>query len=572
MKRKILSIALGVALLVSSCSDFLNQEPLNTPDETMFWKTEADAQMALNNLYSYLPNQYRYWTECLSDNAIMTNAWGEGGMGEIKQGNLTAAVGNIQSTNTNFSQWRYDHIRQILNFIDKLKDIPFADENNRKKMEGEARFILAIKYFYLARIWGDVPLIKEKPLTLEEAKQIGKSPRKDVFAYALDNVSTAITYLPATNDKTGKITRYAAYCLKTDILMWLASLDQFHGKPMSDKPASQLWREAANSIQNVIKSDKYILEDDFVRLFESVTNNTDNETILARQYMKDQVTNMTNLLGIPGGVSLRGGGWASFSAPRGLVDDYECTDGKGIKESTVYDYKNPWENRDNRLTKWFLLPGQPVMRVDGKFTPVFNSHPESKTMGADGKEVKNREAIGGEGGGGRSGYWCSKYVEMDTYESNGCQNWIIYRYAEALLFLAECLNEVAPTNDSIRWAMDEIRIKRAGLPSVATLLGNQADMRTKIFRERRFELVNEDKRYWDLLRTKQAEVYMNPPGGQLYGVNSRFEAYTDSLGHWDCKMIIAEPIKFDATKGYVWPVPQDVMDKNRNIKQTAEWK
>ncbi|MDR0843807.1 MAG: RagB/SusD family nutrient uptake outer membrane protein, partial [Tannerella sp.] len=321
--KKIILIQAVFIFIFTSCSDVLEQPPLHTPDVTTFWKSESDAQMALNNVYSYLPNQYRYWTECLSDNAIMTNAWGEGGLGEIKQGNLHAAVGNL--TAGNFTFWKYDQIRDILYFLDNLQNVPFADENVRKKMEGEARFVLAIKYFYLARAFGDVPLVKEKPLTLDEARNIGKSSRREVFDYIIENLDKSIAYLPNVKDKTGKITRYAALCLKTEVLMWLASLDLFHGQKMSDKGSQQLWREAANTIQGVIQSNEYILETDFVKLFESSTNNLDNETILARQYVENEITNVTNMLGVPGGVSLRGGGWASFSAPRSLVDDYECT-------------------------------------------------------------------------------------------------------------------------------------------------------------------------------------------------------------------------------------------------------
>jgi hypothetical protein len=561
--KKIILIQAVISFVFTSCSDVLNQPPLHTPDVTTFWQSESDAQMALNSVYGYLPNQYRYWTECLSDNAIMTNAWGEGGMGEIKQGNLSASVQNIGPDNGSFSFWRYDNIRDILYFLENLRNVPFSDENIRERMEGEARFVLAIKYFHLARIFGDVPLIREKPLTLEEANSIGKSSRREVFEYVIENLDKAIPGLPNAKDKTGKITRHAALCLKAEVLMWMASLDQFHGQKMSDKSSQQLWREAASAIQGVIQSGEYILETDFVKLFESSTNNLDDETILARQYVENEITNVTNMLGVPGGVSLRGGGWASFSAPRELVDDYECTDGKSIRESSVYDFRHPWENRDARLKSWFLLPGEPVLRADGTYTP-FQSHPDYKNT--------NREAIGGEGGGGRSGYWCIKSVEMESLFQSGFQNWIIYRYAEALLFLAESLNECEPANDSIRWAMDEIRIKRAGLPSVAPLLGNQAEMRKKIFHERRVELVNEDKRYWDLLRCKQAETFMNPPDNVLYGVNLTLQAYQDSCGHWDCQKIIAEPIRFDATKGYIWPIPQAVMDKNSNITQSDPWK
>jgi hypothetical protein len=339
--KKIFLIQAAVVLMFASCSDVLEQSPLHTPDVTTFWKSEADAQMALNALYSFLPNAYGFWRECYSDNAIMTNAWGDGGMGEIKQGNLHPAVGHMLSNGNGGNMWKYDEIHHLLYFLENVQNVPFADENVRNKMEGEARFILALKYFYLARQYGDVPLVKEKPLTLEESRNIGKSARREVFDYVVENLDKAIAYLPNVKDKSGKITRYAALCAKTEVLIWMASLDQFHGKKMSDKSSQQLWREAASTIQGVVQSGEYRLEDDFVKLFESSTNNIDDETILARQYVEDEITNVTNMVGIPGGVSLRDGGWASFSAPRSLVDDYECTDGQTIYESSLYDFKKP---------------------------------------------------------------------------------------------------------------------------------------------------------------------------------------------------------------------------------------
>lgn len=558
--KKIIFLLL-IALTTFSCSDFLETEPLHTPDETTFWKSEADAQQALNNLYNYLPNAMRYWKNCLSDDAIMTNAWGERGLGEIKQGGLSATTGHIQS-DYHWSPWRYDHIRQILYFIKNFQTIEFKDQNVANDIEGQARFILAMRYYRMTRVFGDLPLIKEAPVTLEESRELTRSPQREVVSYIVENIEKAVQLLPDTHDKSGKITRDAAYMLKAEIYMWMASLDKFHDKSVSDKSADQLFAEAAGAVSNVINSGRYILENDIIKLFQSYTNNTDSETILAIQSVKEEKTTWINLLGIGGGVSLRGGGWAAFSAPRNLVDDYECVDGKSIYESDLYDVASPWENRDRRLTSWFLLPKYPVLRQNGEYT-WFESHPSY--AGAD-----HREVIGGEGGGGRSGYWCVKAVEMDNHIWWGHQNWILYRYAETLLMYAECLNETDPGNDQIIWAINQVR-QRAGLPGVDHLLGDQDAMRTKIFHERRVELVNEDKRYYDLLRTKQAEIFMNPPGNVLYGINKNAEDYDNAVGDWTKEKVVAEPIKFDASKGYLWPVPQDVIDKNSKITQNPGW-
>lgn len=568
MKKIIL--LLFVVTLFASCEDYLEREPLHTPDETTFWKTEDDVQKALNTLYSYLPSASRWWTECYSDNAIMTNAWGEGGMGEIKQGGLSATTSHIQTWHDGgswaggdraWSPWKYHQIRHCLYFLKNLREIESIDEEKKKEYEGQARFIMAMRYFRMTRYFGGLPLIKENPVSLEEAEQLTRSSQSEVFEYILENVNKAIQFLPDVHDKSGKITRDAAYMLKAEALMWMASLDKFHNRSVSSQSADQLFAEAATAVKKVVDANRYSLYPNLVKLFHSETNNTDDETILAFQYVEEERINWFNKLGVMGGVSLRGGGWASFSAPRGLVDDFECTDGKSIFESEVYDKANPWENRDKRLTEWFLLPKHPVLRQNGEYTP-FESHPSYAST--------NREIIGGEGGGGRSGYWCMKYVELDNYIDWGFQNFIIYRYPEALLMLAECLNETDPSNPLIASSVNQVR-ERAGLPGVDDLLGNQTEMRAKILHERRVEFVNEGKRYYDLVRTKTAEIFMNPEGNVLYGINKHKEDYDNALGDWTKEKVVAEPIRFDASKGYLWPVPQDVIDKNENITQNPGW-
>lgn len=552
MRNNIIVLSIFLILGFGSCSDVLDQPPLHAPDEDLFWASEQDADKALITLYTYLPNERKLWAECLSDNAVMTNAWGEGGLGQISQGDLTPSTGYL--TSGPHKEYNYDWIRNILYFLENVQTLEPTD--NLRSMEGQARFILAMRYFRMARFWGDIPLFKEVPPTLEEAKNATRAPQKEVFDYVLQNVDMAISMLPDEHDKSGRITKDAALMLKTDVLMWMASLEDFRQIKISDTNSSQLWSQAADVITILIDKNRYSLHPDLVTLFQSSTNNSDNETILARQYVEDEITNYINLIGLPGGVGLRGGGWASFSAPRNLIDEYEVEDGLSIKESPEYDIVKPFKNRDKRLTSWFLIPGIDVLRQDGSMTP-FDSHPDNNKT----------EALGGEGGGGRTGYWCVKYVEMEALPTYGYQNWIIYRYGEALLFLAEALNESNPGDARIVWAMNQIR-DRAGLPGVDALLGNQVAMREAIRHERRMELVNEEKRYWDILRWKIAHLVLNPAEGVVHGINLNIDDYTNRQGDWTAEKFVAEPNKFE-DHFYYWPIPQSVIDKNGNITQNA---
>ena len=228
----------------------------------------------------------------------MTNAWGESGLGYICQGSHNAGTGYLKE------EWKYDHIRRILYFLDRLEGMDI-DEAKKQQYEGEARFILALRYYRMTRHFGDIPLIKEKPIDLEEAA-LPCSPKQEVLDYALENINKAIEYLPETysGDNIGRITKGAALTLKADMYLDMASYAKFH----NGQEATDLWKEAANTAKQVIDMNLYGLEDDFAYIFKAEANNNNKEVILAYQYKENEITHMLPILASPAGTGITGQG------------------------------------------------------------------------------------------------------------------------------------------------------------------------------------------------------------------------------------------------------------------------
>ncbi|REC50338.1 RagB/SusD family nutrient uptake outer membrane protein [Chryseobacterium pennipullorum] len=88
------------------------------------------------------------------------------------------------------------------------------------------------------------------------------------------------------------------------------------------------------------------------------------------------------------------------------------------------------------------------------------------------------------------------------------------RYAEVLLIKAEAMNELGQTSAAIPF-LNQVR-ERAKVP--ATTATTQADVRTAIWKERRLELAFEHDRWFDLVRTGQAESAMAADGGKVFKV------------------------------------------------------
>ncbi|MFD0861417.1 RagB/SusD family nutrient uptake outer membrane protein [Sungkyunkwania multivorans] len=109
-------------------------------------------------------------------------------------------------------------------------------------------------------------------------------------------------------------------------------------------------------------------------------------------------------------------------------------------------------------------------------------------------------------------YWVSKFAKPFDQNQPGQQdiNWQMYRYADALLMLAECYEKVGGGDPAT--LVGQIRA-RAGL-SPTLSAAELADLEQTIADERRKELAFEGHRYFDLLRTGKLVEVMTAHGIQ----------------------------------------------------------
>ena len=104
-----------------------------------------------------------------------------------------------------------------------------------------------------------------------------------------------------------------------------------------------------------------------------------------------------------------------------------------------------------------------------------------------------------------------KCLHAHTNPNNTDDNWPVYRYAGALLLLAEAQNEQGKTANALA-NLNLVRT-RAGLPAATAT--DQNSLRDIIAHERRIELAFENQRWHDLVRTGKAIDVMNAYGVKL---------------------------------------------------------
>ncbi len=509
--KKLLKLSLLVGLLAASAcqKDFLETVPLGAPSDATFWTSEANATLWVNNLYRELPKVTDFYFDSMSDNATASFGGEDGGVGSVANGSFEPTTGTMTK------KWGYAGIRNCLELLARIDEVPNLTEPTKAQFKAQARFVLAFRYFELITLYRDVPLV-DKVLPLEEA-DVPKSEKSVVLKYLLEQLELAIVDLPLTwpAKDNGRATKGAALTLKARVMLF-----------------NNRWAEAAAAAKAVMDLGVYQLHPKYGELFLTVFNNKTKEVILAYQYAELVPHNLSFQMPFQS----IGGTGSSMPLP-GLVNSYESKDGLPITESPLYDPKKPQDNRDPRFNETFIWPFQTFAGV--VYDPINNAVNKA---------------------GAKTYVFQRKYVnDIVPQQRVSWVNWTIFRYADVLLMYAEAQNEASGPNASVYDALDLIRV-RAGMPKInRSRYATQATLREAIRNERRVELAGEGLRYYDIIRWRIAEKTQNTV---LYSVEVPGSLPRQTI----------ETRVFNPARHYVWPIPQSAIDRAKNLVQHPEWK
>jgi hypothetical protein len=245
-----LVIAMGV---VAGCDSILDKPPLGQLTSETFLTLPEHGVQATNATYS----QLRIWgvhvfpwigmTDIASDDATKGSTPADAPF-LLELDNLNFDAGNTAFTDT----WTayYQGIYRANYAIEGIPTIPNMDAALQQRLTGENKFLRAYFYFFLARAYGNVPLITA-PLRPGEYEQPG-TPQAEVYAQIVRDLRDAIEVLPVRYPaaEVGRATRGAAQGLLAQVYLY-----------MKDYPNAEVYARA------VIDSGEYGLLQDYGRLF-----------------------------------------------------------------------------------------------------------------------------------------------------------------------------------------------------------------------------------------------------------------------------------------------------------------
>ena len=209
--------------------------------------------MLVNGIYGEMTEwDYAFsWlgvTEIISDNADKGSSPTDGGSDKLILDNLehTAATGSIDAMWTRF----YKTIGRANQSIRYTENYGLTDQNYKNRLVGEAKFLRALHYFWLVRMFGDVPIQE-----IDNSESwVTRKPKADVYAYIEQDLLDAISLLPNKNQypsaDLGRATKGAAQGLLAKVYLY-----------------EEKWQKAYDMAGNVMTSGQYGLESDYAKIW-----------------------------------------------------------------------------------------------------------------------------------------------------------------------------------------------------------------------------------------------------------------------------------------------------------------
>ncbi|SDE13242.1 RagB/SusD family nutrient uptake outer membrane protein [Pedobacter soli] len=408
--------------------------------------------------------------------------------------------------NQNWSGF-YKVIAQANLVLDKVPGINPMDNAQKKRILGEAAFVRAWAYFYLVRLWGDVPLIL-KPITSSSDPNFAPSrtSQEQVYKQIVDDLVLAEAAGLPYMDATGRVSTAA---IKTELAKVYLTMA---GQPLNKGTA--YYKLAADKAKEVI----------------------------------DYSTANPTTLGL----------FPTYAALHDAKNDNKLEHLFGVQYNDAAGAGNP-------LQSSYLPLHQPlVSKIDGIGTAIPTGEFYTSYEAGD-LRAKNRE------GYFFTDYYTDGFkmplinrgkpyifkhfdiVANGTLGTEGTSrsdlNIPQIRYAETLLIYAEAQNRAdgAP-NTAAYTALNAIR-KRAQLGDLAGL--NQTTFEEAVWRERWHELCYEGILWFDMLRLRK--VY-----------NESTNGFDNFVGH--VNKSVNQPLQ---TKNLLFPIPTSEIRNNPNLTQNT---
>jgi len=337
----------------------------------------------------------------------------------------------------------------------------------QSRLIGELKFLRAMYYFRLVRVFGGVPLVTA-PIESKESWKQARATSEAIYAQIISDLTdaNACLWIKSKYSLTdlGRATKGAAQAMLLKANLY-----------MHNYAAAEIWGDS------IIASDEYSLTTNYNDNF-TLAGENGPESVFEIQYMEDPTSDYGEGNGYTRGTftpiltrsrsSKLGGGWGFNKPTQNLYDEYEAGDPR--RDSTILnptDAQIETPEQEIYLGSRYLNRKYAMMNPDGTFYKL-------------------------------------------THATRGPINTKVIRFADVLLMYAEACCENGHLTEA-KDALEKVRARARGnaaiLPAFpyGSYTDTKDDLRAAIRHERRVELAMEGHRWFDLCRWGVAKQVMD---------------------------------------------------------------
>lgn len=578
--KKLIFLAIA-AISLASCSGFLDRYPYDEVSSKTVYNSASMAESAVIGVYSNV----RY--DFVSTDNIAWDAYSSvlDPNTLINYSDYAMLMGTIRPSSGVFlNRWKrlYETVNRANDVISNIGSVPDMTDDVKACRIAECKFLRAWTYYQLNCLWRGVPVYLENLAPSQYTKP--RSSEDAVWQVVIDDCTDCINedklpmkYAKTSSDK-GRITKAAAYFLRAKAYMW-----------------KKQWALAEADLRAIGPGGYSLFNGSYADLFKQANEKCDEMVFSLNMTEESGSGNVYPYM--YGNVRTAGGGWNRYFINTVFCDSYRWVDGRpfsfddvipgysalGAKERSVYFYRDgmteaeirdrteygakmseylsdgnearikaAYTGRDPRLDATVITPyeayhgGTPT---DANYTCRY---PFRSTEDSDLKTQFNQYLI----------YCIKKFVTEGREFMNPSYNPVdvpIFRYADVLLCLAECLNEqgTAGMTEAVG-LVNQVR-SRAGVAPLNdgnawNAVTTQDQLRERIRQEKHWELACENQLYFEELRwgSWKADKYEKSIG--------LVQAWGDPVYKY----------KWDDAY-YKWAIPSTECEKNKNLEQNENW-
>ena len=510
MKKILYIISIcAAAFAASSCNldSLLDSESMTSIDSQSFYKTMADAKMALVGCYDGYrrivaegpsPSFYEL-SEIMSEDAFGGTGNADGrGYQVIDRFDQSQSPSDL-SISENLWKFYYKAIFNENAFLQQMDGLAWeasdvygtsTPEETRNAVEGEVRFLRALEYFDLVRLFERVPLLSEPTTEI-----VPQAPADETYGLIISDLLFAAENIKYSGDKAwhetndGRATSYAAKAFLARVYLYYTG---YYGK----EPSGITKDKVVSGLQDIVSSGNYALvgtqeNNGFARLWRAAVATDlgdglglDNHDYVGRACSLADVnenifTQKFNYTQDYNGVTT-GNRWLVMLGLRGISDVSAVPYGKGWgsctvspdawkvfaegdprREATIINYVA--EGRGSVWTSDLLADQREYTGYNfKKYIPL--------SYNVDGIAVPEVQAE-------------SDWEGNNDFQISQYQDYVLMRYADVLLMLSELTGDYSYANQVC---------DRAGVAHIST--------KEELMEERHREFMGEGIHYWDLLR------------------------------------------------------------------------